>query len=528
MILISSAAYVNSEFQIEFGRLPPAFLPVGNRRIFERQVETLRKTFPEERIYLSLPASYLLSSKDEIVLAKLGVTILRGEETLSLAESVKFAISEAAEFNGSLRLLHGDTWLSEIPSSLDLIGIVETQEDYSWEVEDVSTASESVWCGYFAFSDVRAIHESLDTSKRDFIGAVRSYDMKRPLERHKFDGWHDFGHVNTYFQSRARLTTERSFNELSIADGCVRKSGTPPEKIRAEENWFRSIPPSLRIYTPQLISSSVEPSARPHYVLEYLPLPPLNEVFVHGRNPVFYWDRIFSLCGNFLAACQAGLPSSADVTSIQASAAALAEMKTWRRLDQFVSVPGRPNLDTGLAINGCRVPSLRQIVTECLGKVSEIPFVPGILHGDLCLSNILFDSRSDRIKVIDPRGLDENGDITIVGDLRYDLAKLNHSIIGLYDHIIAGAFSLRSSTDDGTLHFDLEIHTDERIKQIQEIFLERLFLGKLTARAVMPLTILLFLSMLPLHSDNAGRQTALLANALRLYSLFNSTPEGAT
>jgi len=528
MILISSAAYVNSEFQIEFGRLPPAFLPVGNRRIFERQVDTLRKTFPEEHIYLSLPTTYLLSSKDEIVLGKLGVRILRSEETLSLAESVKFAISEAAEYDGSFRLLHGDTWLSEVPSALDLIGIVETQEDYSWEVEDVSTASESVWCGYFAFSDVRAFHASLDAAKRDFIGAVRAYDTKRPLQRCKVGGWHDFGHVNTYFQSRARLTTERSFNELLIADGCVRKSGTPPEKIRAEENWFRSIPPALRIYTPQLISSSVELPSRPHYVLEYLPLPPLNEVFVHGRNPVFYWDRIFSLCGNFLAACEAGLPAGADVRTIEASAAALAEIKTWRRLDQFVSGAGRPGLDTPLAINGCRVPSLRRIVTECLEQVSAIPFVPGILHGDLCLSNVLFDSRSDRIKVIDPRGLDEQGDLTIVGDLRYDLAKLTHSVIGLYDHIIAGAFSLSSSLDDETLHFALEIHIDERIKKIQEIFLERSFLGKLSATTVMPLTILLFLSMLPLHSDNSGRQTALLANALRLYSLFNSSPEGTT
>lgn len=523
MILISSAAYVNSEFQIEFGRLPPAFLPVGNRRIFERQVETLKKTFPEECICLSLPSSYLLSSKDEIVLTRLGVKVIRSEETISLADAVKCAITEAGEFDGSFRLLHGDTWVSDLPLSLDLIGIVETQEDYSWEVEDVSSASESVWCGYFAFSDTRTILKALDDSKGDFIGAVRAYDMEVPLVRHKVSGWHDFGHVNTYFQSRARLTTERSFNELSIADGCVRKSGMPLEKIRAEGNWFTSIPSSLRIYTPQLIADFAECTGRPHYVLEYLPLPPLNEVFVHGRNPVFYWDRIFSLCGNFLGACHASLPSSTDVRDIQTSANALTEIKTWRRLDQYIATLERLTLNTPLVINGVPVPPLSRIVTDCLDKVKKIPLVPGILHGDLCLSNILFDSRSDRIKVIDPRGLDENGNITIVGDLRYDLAKLTHSIIGLYDHIIAGAYSLNSSERDGVAYFDLEVHTDERIKQIQDIFLRRIFLGNLSPRSVMPLTILLFLSMLPLHSDNSGRQTALFANALRLYSIFNAS-----
>jgi len=525
MILISSAAYVNSEFQIEFGRIPPAFLPVGNRRIFERQVQTMRAAFPDEAVYLSLPTTYLLSSKDEIVLTKLGVNILRSKETLSLAESISSAISEAGSFEGPLRLLHGDTWLAEVPPAVDLIGIVETQEDYPWEVEDVNTASESVWCGYFAFSDIKTISYELHASAGDFTGAVREYDKKIPLARTKAGGWHDFGHVNTYFQSRARLTTERSFNELQIADGCVRKSGNPFEKIRAEENWFRSIPPALRIYTPQLISSFVEPASRPHYVLEYLPLPPLNEVFVHGRNPVFYWNRIFSLCASFMAACAAGLPDSADVADIEAKSLALVEAKTWRRLEQFLATAGPLHLDSALTINGRAVPSLRGIVTACLGQLRAIPCVPGILHGDLCLSNILFDSRSDRIKVIDPRGLGEQGEITIVGDLRYDLAKLTHSIVGLYDHIIAGAFTLDAALEGDAGRFALEIHADERIRQVQEVFLERSFPGELTAAGVMPLTILLFLSMLPLHSDNTQRQTALLANALRLYSVFNPSQE---
>ena len=32
MILISSAAYVISEFQAELGRIPPCFLPLGNKK----------------------------------------------------------------------------------------------------------------------------------------------------------------------------------------------------------------------------------------------------------------------------------------------------------------------------------------------------------------------------------------------------------------------------------------------------------------------------------------------------------------
>ncbi len=53
MILINSAAYVNDDLRAEFGLLPPCFLPLGNRRLYHHQIESLRKAFPEEKyIYL--------------------------------------------------------------------------------------------------------------------------------------------------------------------------------------------------------------------------------------------------------------------------------------------------------------------------------------------------------------------------------------------------------------------------------------------------------------------------------------------
>jgi len=520
MILIASAAYVNSEFQTEFGRLPPTFLPAGNRRIFERQIATLQVQFPGESTFLSLPESYALSSKDKIVLDRLQVVVLRSNETLKLADAIVSALTQAGEPDGHLRLLHGDTWLREIPAGLDVIGIVETNEDYAWEVEDVNLASESVWCGYFAFANAAAFFASLQASGADFTQAVRSYDRNQPMARVKVEGWHDFGHVNTYFQSRARLTTERAFNELQIADGCVRKSGMPHAKIRAEENWFRSLPAPLRVYTPQLIDSGESPTQRPFYVLEYLPLPPLNEVYVHGRNPVFYWDRVFNLCAEFFSACARSLPAGADIARIAEDAMAMAGTKTWLRLDQYIASCAHPGLDAPSRVNGIAVPSLRSIVTECQAALARNECVPGVLHGDLCLSNILFDSRSDRIKVIDPRGLNAENAQTNVGDLRYDLAKLTHSVVGLYDHIIAGAFTLNANFGPDLCVVDLDLHIDERTELIQSVFLDRQFPAGLTVAGVMPLTILLFLSMLPLHADDQRRQTALLANALRLYATY--------
>lgn len=522
MILIASAAYVNSEFQIEFGKLPPALLPVGNRRLFEYQIETLQQAFPEQPIFLSLPRSYELGKKDAYYLERLQVTVLRSDEQLNLAEGISHALESIGATNETLRLLHGDTWIRALPSAADCIGIVETNEDYVWEVEKTAVESESVWCGYFSFSNAAEFLKALRIPKTNFSSAIRKYDELYDLERIKVEGWHDFGHVNTYFQSRARLTTERAFNELHISNGCVRKKGMPSEKISAEMRWFETLPAKMRVFAPQIIDSGIASDERPFYVLEYLPLPPLNEVFVHGTNPVFYWSKIFGLCDDFLKQCSAVDMSPEQRDATRVNSAAMTGEKTWRRLQQYIDESGHPGLDVPLTINGMTVPSLRRIVEICQERLQDSASLPGMLHGDLCLSNILFDSRSDRIKVIDPRGLDANGRESNIGDLRYDLAKLSHSVLGLYDYIIAGAYEVECQLNEQICHYRLDVHVDERTREVQGVFKNRNFVGNLKATDVMPMTVLLFLSMLPLHSDKPGRQEALLANALRLYADFLS------
>lgn len=90
------------------------------------------------------------------------------------------------------------------------------------------------------------------------------------------------------------------------------------------------------------------------------------------------------------------------------------------------------------------------------------------MHGDFCFSNILYDSRSNRIKTIDPRGVTPNGKISIYGNIYYDIAKLSHSVIGLYDFIIAGYFKV--SLNGGEVK--LEVSVSEKHILIQNYFTE--------------------------------------------------------
>lgn len=515
MILITSAAYVNAEFQTEFGRLPPAFLPVGNRRLFEHQIESARKHFPDEMLAISLPDSYQLAEKDARYLARHGVRTIRSDERLDLASAVAAALGQLVPGATALRILHGDTLVIDLPQEQDVIGIVRTTEDYAWEVEQSDHTAESVWCGYFCFADPALLLHLLQDDAYGFTAAVRRYSDRRALRRVEVTGWFDFGHVNTYFHSRARLTTERAFNSLYISDGCVRKTGTPPRKIQAEAQWFRSLPASLRVFTPQLIDSDNDQA---NYTLEYLPIPPLNEVFVHGRNPIFFWDNVFLRCAEFMRRChEQPLDADARVDAVR-DFDALAGAKTWERLQAFRSNSQGIDLDKLNEIDGTILPPLGRIVEHCLILLQATRPLPGLIHGDFCLSNILFDSRSGRIKVIDPRGLDSAHRLTSHGDLRYDIAKLAHSVVGLYDHIVAGAFELELDLAPEVNRFRLDIHIDQRTLDVQGVFLDLELLPGVTARALMPMVVLLFISMLPLHADRPQRQTAFLANALRLYS----------
>ena len=178
-------------------------------------------------------------------------------------------------------------------------------------------------------------------------------------------------------------------------------------------------------------------------------------------------------------------------------------------------------MDATWRINGKETPSLQAILEE-LDEVMtkhDTRFA-SLMHGDMCLSNILYDFKSKSIKVIDPRGLSAHGHISMWGDVRYDVAKLAHSVLGMYDYIIGGRYTYRQHTaNDMSLAFD----THPVVDDIQNYFKKMRFAGyTMEELSVYPIMILLFLSMLPLHADRPDRQNAFLANALRLYIEFKN------
>jgi Phosphotransferase enzyme family len=521
--LITSAATINAEMAAEFGALPPAFLPVGNARLFARQAELLAKRV--DRVVLSLPQSFVPADCDFQLIQKAGIEIVHIPDGISLAESVLLSIIACAADDQPLTILHGDTlFLSADDFPTEGFSVHRRDHPYPWAAAnelscspaivrtDLSgdAASGALVSGLFAFRHSTAFLKCLSRHKDDFVAALNDYAAGHGGFRAVRDcgEWLDFGHLNTYYDSRRLLTTERAFNALDIRQNIVTKTSRQTQKMVAEAHWFENLPAGLRRFVPAYLGRMEDGAG---YRLDYEYLCPLNDLFVFGALPPQIWRRILVSCEGFLAECRRYKPDAASPHWH----AELYGGKTTRRLYEYAR-GADIDLGAGWRLNGRPLPSLREIMETALANIAPMTAADtGLMHGDFCLSNILFDFRRGSIKLIDPRGYIEPGTPAIHGDTRYDVGKLHHSICGLYDMLVAGYFDIGRH---GAYEIDFHVPQLERQAQVRAQF-EEIVCGSDAARlrTADAISILLFLSMLPLHGDRPERQLAFLANALRLY-----------
>lgn len=524
MFLIMSAAYVSQELESEFGTIPPSFLPLGNRRLFQHQVQSAPQG---KSVYLSIPESFTPESYDAQWLTEHNVTLLHIPDGLSLGASLVSALT-LAEYTAeqSLSILFGDTLLPNLPTGENIITISPVKDSYNWAIV---TNNNSQWlntpidrnqlhqshvvCGYFHFSHPQQLLKSLTMAHWDFINSLNFYHNQCDLTAITVTDWLDFGHLNTYYRSKIKFTTQRAFNQLEITEKWVTKSSSKTKKIAAEAYWFSHIPASLRIFLPQYLGKE-ENAEQVSYRLEYLHHTALNELFVFSKLPELVWHQILESCFDFINNCQQYLasPNSSQGSTL----ASLFTQKTQQRLTDYCKKIN-VNLQTQWQYNGYLSASLADLLEISQQFLPKTETTNTVMHGDFCFSNILYDFRTGRIKTIDPRGIDLNDNITIYGDTRYDIAKLSHSILGLYDWIIAGYYDVTIKNQQISFSIDIPKH----ILSIQNLFISLIEKHyNLDKKALYAMQIQLFLSMLPLHADDPQRQHALMANSFRLYQLI--------
>lgn len=517
--LITSAAYIGEEMQAEFGRIPPAFLPIGSAYLVQHQLRYLRD---RNRKFISLPAGFELSEPQLLLLQNENIGLIRVNSEKSLGMSIFQAILEIGP-GSPLEILHGDTLVISPPlPQTDAVSIDTVTEEYEWGLvstthDQVSkiydpaaseglTEHSQVLSGYFFFEDTWELLKCLTRQDFNLMRAINDYAKAKKLIAMREIETLDCGHLKTLYASRRRLATTRHFNSLVVDDYLVSKRSCDHLKMAAEANWLRSIPSDLQPFSVRLIEDNAE-----HLLGEYRTLyssyPTIAELYLAQSSSII-WRKVLNSCTEFLGrAFQHKAPDTSSPFKW------LVIDKLRERIQAYPAF--LPPFREPLRINGYSVGTLESIVDHLEAVVSSAPELPScVMHGDFCFSNILFDLRADRILLIDPRGL-IGDEMTIYGDVRYDIAKLAHSILGRYDQIMAE--DLRSVGNG--VEFTLEIPFDPRRVRLEEMFLSAQVGGiSFAALEIKAAMIALFLSMIPLHKEDAGRQKTLFANGLRLYA----------
>lgn len=536
VVIIPAAGLIPEELRQEFGDISSALIPINGKPILdiiskeykEKNYEVvvagnddrLKEHCESKYAYVHVPKSNGINDTIRTVLLQIGYKSI---DTLAINFADTY-IRSAMTYSDSVIFYSDsergvDRWTSfSLSTHNKITDILDKKQSLSLE---------NVFSGVFLFNDAQEIineivaHNSSDhDSFYDNIKNAQSEGYLLDMVKVKLNSsWLDLGHVDTYYQTKKMLAlNSRAFNQLSIDSkkGIIKKQSSNEEKLINEIEWFEKLPKELQYLTPRVYNSSKK--GKVFIEQEYLYRhSTLSDLYIYGDLPISKWQEILMSLKSIIREFEDWQNPGFLWSSWEKDVINMYVVKTIRRLRDVVK---DEKLDHETKyyymINNRKVFSLNEIIDRLQDDVVEMKLFEnsryGITHGDLCFSNILYDTAVGSIKLIDPRGsFGQNG---IWGDLNYDVAKLSHSINGCYDFIVNGAFTLTKNKNPVTTT-TLKIPTlTKKHREIGELF-NGLF--EYDNRQMM-IEGLLFLSMIPLHYDKPKQQEAFLVRGLELYT----------
>jgi hypothetical protein len=532
-IIIPSWAQLSAEMQAETGCLYPAFVQLGGQPLYVHIIKSYEAIKKDSEFIIVLNENSAEVQHKYINDFDVRTVRLKGSE--SIGQTVLAAMNGLAT-EQAVVVHMADTLTAPLDSSfIDNVLFVQLRSDiYRWtsvrkedsgEIRVVTDRDhlsagieETVCVGVFQLSNGIQFSSCLKTALAEpklsmdpFFKAIEFYSKQYSLELKNMPSWHDFGHVDSYYESRLSHQNLRHFNTLNYDSerGLVTKRSINVEAYRHQIRWFRQVPDELAWFLPRIYES--DDGEVPYITMELLSYPTVSDLFLSKRMDVGAWNyvakKILLIQKSFLKyqfKCSIGRQVAAEI---------YIEKTRKRILDFYNQRPEAKSywikqLDTKISLDDV-LATLENYATYngllILDALSPI-------HGDMCFSNLMYDPRSRHIKLIDPRG--EFGVPGIYGDPKYDKAKLMHSYEGAYDFIVTGHYDA-SVTKDGEL--DCSIERSEYHEQVAKIFDSIVFSSENERKQCDAIQALLFLSMLPLHCDHPERQLAMLYIGLKIY-----------
>lgn len=544
-VVIPAAVPVNTALAADFGNISPIRLPTRGASLGAQLWQAYRPLTSDIR--------FVLSSAEARVVREGGVyglpttaPIFNVERTLSLADSVLAALPETPFDLGPVVVNFGDTLIRRRVCGEDRVVVAAGQSLVRWttlgqsasglwhvfEKNCVKPADVAHWivAGVFEFRDGEAFRDILRQATCTapgnvdpfFVALMQYLSRSGPIDapavlEDQTHSWLDFGHIDSLHTSRLTLGgVSRSFNAVKVDPerGLITKQSSRSSEFADEKQWYFSLGDSLRHIAPRVLSSQSDNNL----TLEYYGYPSLQDLYLYAALELGDWEIILKRLEIVLG--QLGEAVEEPRIDRQVSAAARSEMyfeKTLQRMNESLEDDLLLQAWQVPIVNGAVCPTGIEVVSRLRDDLALTGLLePGsvaVIHGDFCLSNILYDRRSGVVRLIDPRG--RFGGLALYGDPLYDEAKLRHSFHGHYDFLVHELMDVSVSIDSARL----EVRLSELQIGIRNMFesWQRDRLGDSTA-SVRHIEALLFLSMVPLHSDRPDAQIAFILRGRELYA----------
>lgn len=303
----------------------------------------------------------------------------------------------------------------------------------------------------------------------------------------------------------------RYFNRMQSQDNYFVKSSNKSEKMLAEFNFLTNIPTELKPYYPQVGEFQTKKSTSSYQVEKIY----MFDVSKHLINRVLNKDhsnQLLSKLSEYLTKLPRMKISKNEykqairknfIDKNKERFAELKQLQVYAKLNQLAVFQGYNSCDEVFEkIQN----AIENYATYC--QDDELYFS----HGDLCFSNILFDSHTLAMKFIDPRGFINNINETY-RPIYYDLAKLSHSFMGFYDLIVYDLVDIKFN-QEGKLSFDYLLDTGY-LQGISTTFAEFAKKLGLDLGLVRLFEASLFMSMIPLHQEIEKKMLAQFLQAIK-------------